>query len=175
MSSNSSAFAVFLAGIVLGGVVGVGFATVGDQPGTVTLAPPDPDAPPTSAAWGGPQCLADAPANAGWIATGSQVNSRVVTVNATVAHDRGQRLARPRVEVVGDRRYRIVVSLVEAAAETAPPDCPVGSHVTVSASLPTDVRSVAVVVDGQTVRTVDRPETTALVVYPVDGPVNVTA
>jgi hypothetical protein len=175
MSSHSSALAVLLAGVVLGGVLGVGFATVGDEPGTVTLAPPDPDAPPTSASWGGPQCLADAPANAGWIVTGSQANSRFVTVNATVAHDRDQRLAQPRVQVVGDRQYRIVFSVRDAERQDAPPDCPVGSHATVSASLPTDFRSVTVVVTGETVRTIERPETTTVVLYPLADPVKTTA
>lgn len=175
MSSNSSALAVFLVGIVLGGVLGVGFTTLGHEPGTVTLTPPDPEAPPASASWGGPQCLADAPANAGWIATGSQANSRFVTVNATIAHDRDQQLARPRVQVVGDRRYRISLSFLDTADRSVPTDCPVGSHATVSASLPTDFRSVTVVVDGQTVRTIERPETTGVLLYPLEDPVNATA
>lgn len=175
MSSNSTALAVFVAGIVLGGVLGVGFATVGDDPGTVTLAPPDPEAPPTSASWGGPQCLADTPANAGWIASGTQPNSRFVTVNATIAHDRDRQLAKPRVEVVGDRQYRIEVSLDDRGTDTAPADCPVGSHVTVSASLPSDFRSVTVVVDGEPVRTIERPQTTTLQFYPLTDPMNASA
>lgn len=175
MSSNSTALAVFLAGIVLGGVLGVGFATVGEDPGTVTLAPPDPEAPPASASWGGPQCLADTPANAGWVASGTTPNSRFVTVNATIAHDRDRQLAQPRVEVVGDRQYRISLTLTGAGTDTAPDDCPVGSHVSVSASLPTDFRSVTVVVDGQPVRTVERPQTTTLQLYPLASPVNATA
>ncbi|MFC5366563.1 hypothetical protein [Salinirubrum litoreum] len=175
MSSNSSALAVLLAGIVLGGVLGVGFATVGEEPGTVTLAPPDPEAPPASASWGGPQCLTDAPANAGWIATGSQANSRFVTVNATLAHDRDQQLAEPRVQAVGDRRYRIVFSFRDAERGDAPPDCPVGSHATVSASLPSDFRSVTVLVGERPIRTLERPETTTVLLYPLADPVNATA
>lgn len=175
MSSNSSALAVFLAGIVLGGVLGVGFVTVGDEPGTVSLAPPDPDAPPTSASWGGPQCLADTPSNAGWVATGTGANNRFVTVNATIAHDRDEQLAQPRLEVVGDRRYRLVLSVRDAEDETALPDCQVASHVTISASLPTDFQSVTVVVAGQTVRTVEHPESTTLQFYPLADSVNATA
>jgi hypothetical protein len=170
---SSAVVAAFVLGLVAGAVGGLGF---GGQFAS-TDAGPDPGSPSYSLSSSGPDCL-DVRPHAGWVHEVAVGDSFAVTLNATVVHDRGQRVSAS-VNRVTPGAYRIDLRTVPETTRTsdageqksAPEGCRVATDLRLGASLPTDYREFEVAVNGRTLLTVEN-EDTAADLYQLPNPVN---
>lgn len=147
-----------LVGVVVGGV-GVSALGLFDSPGPTSDDGPDPSNPPRSVATG-TGCIPSSDANTGWAHEVASGTSRTFTANLTVAHaaDEGVNVS---FESIAPGSYVLSVDVVDEGKDGSP-DCPTGSTVEAAASLPTEYERVRIVVDGETVETVENDgETTA--------------
>ncbi|WP_226012513.1 hypothetical protein [Halomicrobium salinisoli] len=166
-------------------LVGIAFAA-GVVVGTDSAQPsgPDPERPPYQYSHGGHGCLAADPADpTGWLHVVASGRSTSVTMDAQVAHERGELNVSVRNRSAG--RYAIAIrtgpenatsaegvdarqggteSGDRSAGATEAADCRRGTRFNFGASLPTDVERIAVRVNGQTVTAIDRESTTARLV-----------
>jgi len=172
---SSAVVAAFALGLVAGAVGGLGF---GSQLAP-TDAGPDPESPPYSLSSSGPDCL-DVRPHAGWVHEVAVGDAFAVTLNATVVHDRDQRVS-ANVSRVTPGSYRIDLRTVpetprtsDAGKQKSPPEgCQVATDLQLGASLPTDYQEFEVTVNGRTLLTVENEDTTADL-YQLPNPVNVS-
>ncbi|SEO73748.1 hypothetical protein SAMN04487948_104464 [Halogranum amylolyticum] len=154
-------------GVVLGLFVGVAVGGVGasvvgplfGSPDSTTPEGPDPADPPRSLATG-TGCLPANDTDTGWAHEVASGMSRTFTANLSVTHAPNETV-NVSFEVSQPGSYVLAVDVVDGGKEGSP-DCPTGSTVEFAASLPTEYERVEIVVDGQTVETVENDgDTTA--------------
>jgi hypothetical protein len=164
----------FVLGALVGGIV---LSDAGTPDDAVRVAPPDPDdeSPGATLARSGPDCLESAPPHSGWLVVSTVVNARAVTYNGTLAHERGLTVSMNVTQVSdGDYVMRFRTTPVDRV-KTPSGDCPVGSQVQASTSLPMEYDTVAVVYGDATVVRVRNAGVTTTRYVPVANPVNRTA
>lgn len=166
----------FVLGVLVGGVGGVGGVGVFDS-GILDNDSSDEsasDAIPLVWGTGGPGCF-DAPTpNAGWVHEVAAGESYAVTLNATVVHERGERVE-PNATEWADGRYRLDLRTVpdDGRAKT-PENCRAASSLRIGMSLPTDYERLEIAVNGRTLRTIER-ENTVADLYQLPNPIDATA
>ena len=165
----------FVLGVLVGGVGGIGGfgALDSDLLDTDSTDQSASDAIPLVWGTGGPNCF-DAPTpNAGWVHEVAAGESYAVTLNATVVHERGERV-KPNVTEWADGQYRLDLRTVpdDGRAKT-PENCRAASSLTIGISLPTDYERFEIAVNGRTLRTIEREDTMADL-YQLPNPINAT-
>lgn len=156
MTLLSERFDVFLAGFAIGALlVGSAFAFVPTQQTY------DPQNPPASMATG-TGCLPPDDADHGWVHETAAVDTRIVSVNLSVAHSTNETV-QSTFETVGEKRYVLRLDVVDdPEAKGGEPSCERGYGTTVeaSASLPVDFASFALVVQDEQVFEMSAPDET---------------
>lgn len=160
--------------VALAFALGVLLGAVG--PGVLAGPPSNgSDGVPMTLSSSGPGCFEGPTPNAGWVHEVAAGESYAVTLNATVLHDRGTEV-RPNVSEWSPRRFRLDFRTVSDEGEDPKEPqgrCRVATEFRLGLSLPTDYERLDIAVNGRTVRTVEREDTTADL-YRLPNPVNAT-
>lgn len=160
----------FLAGVLAGAVL---LTAVPGLAGGPVDRGPDPDNPPTSVSMAGPSCFdGEVNPNAGWVHEVAVGTSYAVTLNATVVHDAGTAVETSVNRRIGNE-YEIALRTVDRTPERAQ-DCErVRTRLGVGVSLPTSYERLVVTMDGRTLVSATREDTTADL-YPLPNPIDVS-
>lgn len=143
-----------LVGLLIGGVGGL--ALLGAPP-TASIDPANPPATIQTATG----CVPARNVGTGWTYQIASGETDTVTANVTVGHAADESV-NGSFERIAPGEYAFRVETVSGGKGGQAPDCPSGSTAQLSASLPTDWDAVRVVVDGETVSTIENDgETTA--------------
>ena len=157
MTSDGSLWAGLVAGLLVGLLLGGLGALAVSGPPTASIDPANPPATIQT----GTGCVPERNVGTGWSYQVASGDTYTVTANVTVGHAADESV-NGSFERVAPGEYAFRVETVSAGRSGQTPDCPTGSTAQTTASLPNEWRSVAVVVDGETVATVRNDgETTA--------------
>lgn len=157
MASDGSFWGGIAVGLLVGLLLGGLGALAVSGPPTASIDPANPPATVETATG----CVPERTVGTGWSYQVASGDTHTVTANVTVGHAADESV-NGSFERVAPGEYAFRVETVSAGRSGQSPDCPTGSTAQATASLPTDWRTVSVVVDGETVATVTNDgETTA--------------